>query len=58
MVCFHADGSDPIKTEKLMFVGKRGHLAPKWGLTLNKGMVTASIIVVMREEHVDTGAYS
>lgn len=58
MVCFYVDGSDLIKIEKLMFVGKRGYLVFKWGLILNKGMVIAFIIVVMREEYVDIGVYS
>lgn len=42
----------------MMLAGKRRHLPPKWVVALYKGMVSASIILVMKAEHMDVGACS
>lgn len=60
MIYFHADGNDPVEAEKkMMFEGKRGASSTQvGGLTLNKGMVNTSVVIVMTAEYRNTGAYS
>ena len=47
IICFHADGNDPIEAEKVMFAGKRAASSTQvGGLTLTRGMVNMSVIIV------------
>lgn len=58
MVCFHADGNDPVKTEKMMFEGKRASNTQFGKVALNKSMVGMSMIIVMGADYMDIGACS